>query len=384
VAGTGTEPYEDQGGKDKHHEGGHMFAVILPFTTFIRAITGEDPTKEHIEAFRARFGVAPVMNHTKPAILESIYYATPFYSDHHAVGKKKRDALATMRRWLEEKGEGHYDWNNYAMMHVMGKKHIGQGTAYRLFTEAHLYVFPPPPSPPSSGGNGRGGGGLRYSLPSSPLSGGNGTSTPCRSFLFYQPNKITEDGFYGELFSRYVPEDITDKAEAAHYMEELNQDLARMWSRVSISQGYGLPIELLAHGRQVYHGKPLFRLVATMEMPEPTVELDRMMWRAYERPVVPLQARQVDLFAEEPDWMSSILPHKGGRGIRDTNRRVILYVYDIVRELQYHCVNTRLSVDMKKDLKRWREDMEDLRKALGARRYVVKKYKWCVACIFEI
>jgi hypothetical protein len=347
IAGTGAEPFETQGPTDLHHEGGHMYAAILPFRTFIRAITGNEPTSEHIRAFKERFGCSPPLFHTKPAIVESIFFATPFYSDHHEIEPRKKQALQTVKSWLASHHEDQYDWMHYTMMHVMGKHNIGQGSAFRLFTEAHLYVFPR--------------GMLRY-----PLVAGVGlgeTIVPCRSFLLYQPNEMTE-AEVDRLFPRYT------NGLNARELKEQDMDLTRIRDRVVASKGFGIPIEVLAHGRQVLNsGAPLFRLVATDAFPEEVVQMDRMVWNAYERPIVPLQAGQRDLFCEDETWMSRLkdaLPPSIKRVAnvpKDTNARMTVYVYDIV------------------DTRAWGKDIAEVYAGLRANGLVLKQYKWCVACI---
>lgn len=341
ITGSAAEPFTDQSVPrgQTTREPGHMFAAILPFYTFMRAVSG-GVTAEQIGVFRDRFGFPPPRFHTKPAILESIFFATPFYSDHRDISPGKLRAHETVHEWLQEKGEAYFDWEHYTMTHIMGKQHMGQGCALRLFTEAHLVLW-------------KGAGGLTYRMAGRDATT---TRTPCRSFVFYQPNDLSRE------FTTLFPGGGT----------------ARMQERVEHSQGYGLPIELLAHGSQhTRQGKPLFELHATVAFSSEAVMADRALIRRYERPTVPLQAGMMDLFAEDPGWMKPLLMQHG-RGLvpRSTNERMTVYVYDVVSK-------TKPGQKIR-TVDEFYRDMESLRIKLGAKRWCTRKYGWCVACVFTL
>jgi hypothetical protein len=346
VAGTATEPFERQGPKDTHASDGHMFTVVLPFRTFVKAITGREPTGAHLQAFRHTFGYSAPAFHTKPAIWEPTFMCTPYYSDHHHIAHKKKHAQHQLNKWLQQIGEDHYDWDHYATMHIMGKTHTGQGSAFRLFTEAHLFLFPQ----------------LECTL----LDGKTKTFHPCRSFLFQQPHVMTEGDILDKLFPVLAN-------EVAMYEE----DRTRLVERVSKSLGFGLPIELLAHGKQQHDGQPLFRLLATCVLDEKYVRLEKHLMRMYERPIIPLQPKQVDEFAIQSDWQQALLSDKEytGEVPTDTNDRLTLYVYDIV---------ANKDEETEIDVAQWKQDMETVKKLLRAKRMVTKPYRWCVACIFVL
>lgn len=350
VFGTAIDPTMTLGVHDQHKEDGHAYTIILPFGTLMHAIQPTEQISEaQIKQFHTRFGIFPPLFHTKPAILESIHVSTPYYSDHHFVSPKKRNAHDVLATWLSspEIGEDEYAWKQYTQTNIMGKHHVGQGIAYRLFTEALYMLF------------------STNAYPSCLLVANGKSKVVCRSFVFYQPYAYTKD----EVLSFLFPVTSEDRATYA-------DDLNRIVERLVLSRGYGVPVELLSHGtQQTPNGTPMFHLLATCEFDHKVVEEDRQLVSLFERPLCPLYPHAIDAFAEDALWKDRVLSSIPSSlpVPSDSNDRIILYVYDILGD------STNRSPH---DLKTWKQHVSQLQHLLGSKGVVLRSYQWSVACIF--
>ena len=205
----------------------------------------------------------------------------------------------------------------------MGKYTSSQGHAFRLFTEAHLHLFPE---------------GI-----DTLISAGKVEKVKARSFIPFQPVlKETPE----ELFPLYVnvphaPEyrgPLADwpafaKTHGIKESQHVIDTYERLYKRVKECQGgYGLPIEMLGYGR------PSFQLHASYlsGKEEELIKLEKQVIKAYEYPILPLSANAEDHFAEELHWRDETLV-----ALRqvfekeyqpdvptDSNHRVTLFVYN--------------------------------------------------------
>jgi len=237
VCGTGADPCTVN-----VEAGGHMYAALIPFPTFYRAITGETIIPEDVKrAFNKEFDIDVPMFHTKPIIVESILHTTAFYSDRGTrVSLDKQAALKKCHDWVGVyEGKGLFEWVHYSALHPMNKHRSSQGHAFRMFTEAHLHVW-------------------KDGFPTLRCAGGRVVGK-CRSFVPYQPVPHPDPKV---LF----PERMDNGVATV-------EDYARVHKIVSRSYGYGLSIQLLAHGN--HHENSTFQLHATIEPSDDLVARER-------------------------------------------------------------------------------------------------------------
>jgi len=350
ICGTGADPYNG-----KSEGGGHMYAAMIPFTTLYRAMTGQNELPAAVRnRFKVEFNVDVPMHHTKPAIIESILYATPYYSDHHGVSARKQHVLDLAFEWVNEhEGKGRYEWNHYSATHPMNKRQCSQGHAFRIFTDAHLQLFPE---------------GLLI-IQAGKSKTKSVAVSKARSFVPYQG----KDTGLSQAFDAWFPgwkDAIGSK-----------KDVAEIRDRVLNSFGYGLPIELLSHGNK----KPLFQLHATVDPSDELVRKEKRIIRTYEYPIVTLPSSAIDLYAEEAMWVGAFLQYAkthlhlryANTVPRASNDRVTVFVYDLVqnpRPTREGAISFAEAVD----------HLMTLATRLGAIAYTMFPYGWSIACTYHL
>lgn len=370
--------------------GGHALACLIPFRVFVRSVQGgEVADAAQARAFEAFFGFPAPEFHTKPCVLDAVLHSTPFYSDHREVSARKAEAAEGLRGWLaRERGEpADVPWSRYTVAYSTGRDRASLSYAYRLSTEAHLcipglrlrYRAIEPPKEVRDGTLARFVSNTdRYytfrdvPVPSRPREPPTVRTEEgvCRSFVFYQPHAYETPEEYYRLFP------------AARGALETRTERAR-FERLRESQGYGLPVELLGHGRQrllprthregtADSPQGLFELHAVVVAGEGAVDMDRFVYEAYTRPAVPLRAGAVDVFAERSRWMEPFLLVDDARNPvpPESNERLVMYMYDV--DGGGRALDT------------WRGEMDALARVMGARYWRVRPYAWSLAVIFAL
>ena len=335
---------------------GHMYCAFIPCVTFCRAIFADDgplgkDTEIMCKRFAGAFGFPPPRRHTKPSVCESIYYTTPYYSDHVGTSEAKKQASRIVQAFVDEMegGPGVVDWVHYATTQVMDRENQAQDYAIRLFTDVLDHLYKRSEAFPSA---------IRAVPPLGTV--GLGVMGRCRSFLFFLPKAESE-------------KDVDDLFPGTKKDPGIQSRIA---ARLAASHGYGLPIELLGHGR------PGFQLHATMKPMEPRLaNMEKRIIDAYEHPIVALPAQAADCFAKERDWMRvtidelTKLCREGGVSVgepvpKDSNDRVTLFVYDYYTAMGRSALATRI-IQLCKDLG-------------GANKVAFCKYGWSIACVFSL
>jgi hypothetical protein len=346
-------------GKNHREAGGHMFCALVPFPTFAKAI---DAPRDLGEAFKKTFGFRAPAHHTKPSVCENIYFSTPYYSDHRGTSAMKKRASGRVAAFVDRFEEGHADWLHVTSTHVMGKEQSCQNHVFRMFTDFLDHVSP------------------RSGVAIKRAGGGVFEASSCRSFVPFMsdaPDVSSEFPYFlegrpdaprtlGPELDAFI-ETLTGKERRA--AEDRRMQIVRLRGRMNGARGYGLPIELLAHGR------PRFELHATINPSPEAVAAEKKLIETYEHPIVPLPDKATDLFASDPNWMDTVLS-----AIRDSgsfrlipkapshsNERVSLYAYDLGELLGQFVA-----------------ELEALYRELGANGLYVGKYGWCLIFVLSL
>jgi hypothetical protein len=341
-----------------HREGGgHMFCALVPFPTFAKAV-GTD----FGDAFKKTFGFRAPAHHTKASICENIYLSTPYYSDHRGTSARKKHAAERVAAFVDSFEDGHADWLHVSSTHVMGKEQSYQNHVFRMFTDFHAHLLLTPFSVRKVGEK------------------IERVSSSCRSFVPFMPvvpDVSSEFPYFlegrpdapralGRELDAFIETLSGTERKAA---EERKAQIVRLRGRMNGARGYGLPIELLAHGR------PKFELHATIIPSQESVEAEKKLIETYEHPIVPLPARATDLFASDPNWMDVVLSAIRKSGMfkltpnapGHSNERVSLYAYDLGEHLD-----------------RFITELESLYIELGAKGMYVGKYGWCLIFVLSL
>ncbi len=230
----------------------------------------------------------------------------------------------------------------------MDKYNQAQDYAIRVFTDVLEHMYREPKFPAA----------IRSILgPDSPV--GLGSKGRCRSFVLFQPKQSFTDAEVENMF---------------HGRFDNKAVLSRLTARLQASYGYGLPIELLGHGR------PGFELHAiTKPMEEGMANMEKRIIDAYEHPIIPLPAVAYDCFAQERDWLRDTMREltamckTAGLVVdapipADSNSRVTLFVYDYYTALSRSDLANQI-VGMCRD-------------KLMTNKVTFCKYGWSIACVF--